>query len=101
MFLTHIKIIDYCGLDRELCKWEVEDDGTTWQTVSQEQAKNLRKQFTSVLTAEGESFQGKSTDRNKENRAHVNGIIHFIGKRKATTNVTHEKNLLKIYTCIT
>lgn len=72
-------MIDYCGLDGELCKWEVEDGDTTWQTVSQEQAKNLKKQFTSVLTSEDESPEGKSIDRNKENRAHGNGIIHFIG----------------------
>ncbi|XP_020625530.1 uncharacterized protein LOC110062928 [Orbicella faveolata] len=71
---------DYCGLDRELCRWEVEDGDTTWQIVSQEQAKNLKKQFTSVSTAKDESYQGKSTKRINENGAHWNGIIHFIGK---------------------
>lgn len=56
---------------------------------------NLRKQFTSVLTAEDGSYQGKSTDLNKENGTHGNGIIDFIGKRKSNTNVTHENNFAK------
>ena len=56
---------------------------------------NLRKQFTSVLTAEDGSYQGKSTDLNKENGTHGNGIIHFIGKRKSNTNMTHENNFAK------